>query len=191
MREEWRRIISTRMPEIITEKIREFCAAISPGQIPLNVTVKPHPNSIINECFTNVKEIVEEKGGKIQFGWTIWEWPRVLIEAEFHAVWFSPEQQLIDITPKIPPCDTILFLPDNKMEYDYTRECYSVDNHRWPLSKDQLINDYIQKFMEKNIYEEEHRVGNKIHLEYEEIQIYENILKKIKELGIQIKRKYS
>jgi hypothetical protein len=61
---------------------------------------------------------VARDGGEILYGWAIWEWPRVFIEAEHHAVW-SKGGCLTDVTPQVPPADTILFLPDTERAYDY------------------------------------------------------------------------
>ena len=72
---------------------------------------------------------VEKNGGGFQYGWQIWEWPDVMIEAEFHAVWNSPQGILIDITPKQIDTHKILFLPDANRTY----EGKQVNNFRQPL----------------------------------------------------------
>lgn len=89
-------------------------------------------------------------------GWAIWEWKKVLIEAEFHAVWQRPDGTLIDITPKataigeILDIKKILFLPDLSREY----RSVSVDNIRKPLRNDlrirRLCNLWHERFLELN-----------------------------------------
>jgi hypothetical protein len=68
-------------------------------------------------------------------GWTIWEWPRVLIEAEFHCVWRQSDGTLLDITPKPVQVPRILFLPDPVRRY----QARQVDNIRKPLDRDPAI----------------------------------------------------
>lgn len=41
-------------------------------------------------------------GGRLITGWGIWQWDNILVEAEAHAIWESPDNQLIDITPHVP-----------------------------------------------------------------------------------------
>lgn len=57
-------------------------------------------------------EKISHDGGSILFGWTIWEWPGVLLTAEFHAVWVSPNGDRFDITPKPQKETEIAFVPD-------------------------------------------------------------------------------
>ena len=91
--------ILIRTPIEITEQIITLCKEIDKSQKPYRVPVKPENWAEPGECFFNVKTKVEKDGGQIQFGWTIREWPKIMIEAEFHAIWISPENTPIDITP--------------------------------------------------------------------------------------------
>ena len=63
-------------------------------------------------CADGVLEKLNHDSGSIVFGWTIWEWPQVLLTAEFHAVWESPSYELLDITPKPQGETSIIFIPD-------------------------------------------------------------------------------
>ena len=86
-------------PAKITDKIMELCNGIVHGEVPQYVPVKPQEWSRPMECFTNVEQMVREYGGKQVNGRVIWQWSNVLVEAEAHAVWKSPDGQMIDITP--------------------------------------------------------------------------------------------
>jgi len=87
-----------------------------------------------------VRNQIEAHGGSVCYGWQIWEWPNVLINAEFHAVWKDPSGSLVDITPKPPPIQRILFLPDPTREYDGRQ----VNNVRRPLRNDPAIKRFIK-----------------------------------------------
>ncbi len=116
-------------PSEITSEIREFSNEIVPNKIPLFVPVEPVFTSQTNECFFDVQQKVASDGGTVLHGWTIWETPRILLEAEFHAVWLSPANKLIDISPKPDGEQRILFLPDSNRIW--RKE--PVDNVRKPL----------------------------------------------------------
>lgn len=98
------------------------------------------PGTTVNECFANVELKIERDGGSREIGWQIWEWPNVYIEAEFHAVWVSPDSHRVDVTPKQIPVDRILFLPDLSLTYSKRQ----VDNIRQALRDDKLIRDFIR-----------------------------------------------
>ena len=61
--------------------------------------------------------MVQEQGGQHINGWAIWQWASILVEAEAHSVWRSPEGELVDITPHDNGERAILFLHDADMAY--------------------------------------------------------------------------
>jgi hypothetical protein len=101
----------TRTPAAITAAIRHLCQEISPDYEPRFVEISPEPGSKPNECFSNVETKIKDDGGELVYGWAIWEWPRVFVEAEHHAVWRNGGG-LVDVTPHVPLSERILFLPD-------------------------------------------------------------------------------
>ena len=107
-------------PISINEKILELCKEIDPTTVPIFIDVIPAKDSLFNECYGNVAECVKKDGGKIEYGWIIWEIPEIYIEAEFHAVWSNHDGEYIDITPKEDGEKKILFLKDNERKF----ECY-------------------------------------------------------------------
>ena len=114
--------------------ILNFCKTIS-NKKPILVPLLPVVSEPINECFTAVPKHIIRYGGKQRIGWRIHIWRKVLIEAEFHSVWESPEGKIIDITPKINKINFIIFLPD-------TTKCYTgiqVNNIRESLSVDKNV----------------------------------------------------
>ncbi len=129
----------TKTPEQISYFIKKCCKKIVPYVNLVWVQVNPEGWCQQNECFNNVKEKVMRDGGSIQYGWNIWEWKNVFVEAEFHSVWHY-NNDLIDITPKMNNENKILFLIDDIRNYNGRR----IDNMRFPLSKDRVITDYIK-----------------------------------------------
>ena len=99
---------------------------------PVYVKVQPEPGAIVSECFPNVERKDLSNGGKMLCGWQIWEWPNVMIKAEFHAIWQSPEGNWVDIPPKQDLEQTILFAHSTNRLYEGKR----VDNVRLALRDD-------------------------------------------------------
>jgi len=108
----------TTSPRRISPAILSLCQEINPDAEPVVVPVKPDTGAIPSECFYNVTERIKRDGGSMVYGWTIWEWSRVFIEAEHHAVW-EKDGELLDITPKQNGERKIVFLPDPSADYDF------------------------------------------------------------------------
>lgn len=106
-------------PGYLSPEILLLSNEIAPDALPEIVAHHPAPGAVVRECFPNVIERVRTHGGELVYGWAIWEWPEVFIEAEHHGVWRSPEGMLIDITPHEYPTDGVLFLPDPSATYDF------------------------------------------------------------------------
>lgn len=129
-----------RVPDKVTSPVKRLCNRIVPGERPQYVKVLVESSTEVNDCFCNIESRIKRDGGGIKYGWAIWYLPGVLMEAEFHAVWLSPEGEFIDITPRPIQFKEIMFLPDPKRVY-LGRQ---VDNIRIPLSKDQKVKEFIQ-----------------------------------------------
>jgi len=132
--------VETTTPSEITRAVRRLTETVVPGGNPVYVPVQPEVDATVNECFPNVQAKIARAGGQMLCGWQLWEWSHVLIEAEFHAVWVSPEGDMVDITPKPEGETRILFVPNSRLRY----QGLAVDNVRMPLRDDQLIRHFIE-----------------------------------------------
>lgn len=86
-----------------------------------------------------VADKVAADGGRCVFGWAIWEFPGVLIEAEFHAVWEGDDGTQLDVAARPLMFPVITFLPDPVRTYQGRQ----VDNVRKPLSSDPRVRELI------------------------------------------------
>jgi hypothetical protein len=121
--------MSSTTPAKITNEIISFCKKIDPTYNPVFIPVVQTKGVRFNYCMTDVPKFVEDNGGSVQYGWTLWEDPSISLEAEFHATWITPQGKLIDITPKPDGESKILYLKDSRRVY----ENKLVDNIRKPL----------------------------------------------------------
>jgi len=110
--------VSETSPNSITEMIRQFVSTFA-TDAPDFIPVENDPHGLYGWCSDGVHEKVKADGGKPVFGWTIWEWPCVLLTAEFHCVWQDASGKLIDITPKPKGEQSVLFVPDSAYGPDF------------------------------------------------------------------------
>lgn len=137
-------------PSRVTDKIMELCSGIVPDAVPEYVSVAAQEWSLPCECFPNVQKMVREHGGQQVNGWAIWQWANILVEAEAHSVWQSPEGELIDITPHVNGENEILFLKDDDMVYKGN----TIASIRLALTSSQLVAEFIWLMNERDRIEE-------------------------------------
>lgn len=102
--------------------------------------IRPSAGSQPLDCFSNARQLAEAQGGRVQFGWSIWEWPHVYVEAEHHAVYAPPDDApWIDVTPAVDGDSTRVILPDDAATHDFENESVRRENHRMPLVTDPLV----------------------------------------------------
>ena len=99
-------------PDLRDAAFLSLCRELAPGSVPSWLEVLPAAHAQPLECFEAVRRQVRRHGGAAVYGWQVWLWPALFLEAEFHAAWRSPDGRLHDITPKLLPIARIAFLPD-------------------------------------------------------------------------------
>lgn len=98
-------------PDTVTPAIERFVAELKSGPAVI-VRVASAPGARVGRCWENVNTAVRLWGGHLVHGWAIWERPMLFLTAEFHAVWSSPDGEVIDVTPKADHEKRILFSAD-------------------------------------------------------------------------------
>lgn len=161
------------IPQLDDPQLKKLIRLVNPSSKPIYVAVRPEVFAIKNECFPAVKEKIKRDGGSQMIGWQVWK-SDILIEAEFHAVWKSPNGNLVDITPKTILISNIVFsnivfLPDLKMKYTGAQ----VDNIRLNITGNSLVDDFIEISKAKfRLFNKGDRTfENEIGLSYEECEL--------------------
>ncbi len=129
-------------PAEVSSDLRALIEEIAPSQVPLYVDVEPLPDAPSDECFALVDFMLEQQGGQAVVGWSIWEFPSLFVEGEFHCVWRRPDGRLVDVAPKKAECRRILFLPDLHRHY----EGRQVSNLRRPIHIEPVLEAYLASF---------------------------------------------
>jgi hypothetical protein len=134
-------ILRPTTPVAISKDIVAFCQSVASNERPRYLKVEPAAGAQPNDCVNVVASQIARRGGAAVTGWQIWEWPKVLVEAEFHVVWEAPDGVLHDVTPKPTPyhITRIVFLPDPGLVY----EGKQINNRRKALSPTRDVEDFI------------------------------------------------
>lgn len=148
-------------PVRVTDKIMELCSEIVPDAKLEYVPVAVQEWSLPNECFPNVEHMVQEQGGQQVNGWAIWQWANILVEAEAHSVWRSPEGELVDITPHDNGEKEILFLHDASMVYSEQQ----IGSVRLALTGSLLAAELIDLSQRTETVMSDYKPGTKIPVE--------------------------
>lgn len=103
-----------RAADIREAQARRFCFELLPQVEPCYVVHQAVVGAEVSQCFRAAEMQVRIHGGEKVLGWALWMWPKVMLEAEWHAVWRDPQGVLMDITPRPPGMrlNKIAFLPD-------------------------------------------------------------------------------
>lgn len=174
-------MIKTGNPSALRPDIIALCAGIAPDQSPQFIEHRPAPTAIFRECFPNVLEQIKAHGGELVFGWAIWEWPGVFIEAEHHGVWLV-DGTLVDVTPHECPVTQVLFLPDPSSPYDFAnatrRNNIKRAIHPAPVVQEWLdVTDTIYNKLEACSVGLEYRLSPRDQRQLAELQAHSDELK--------------
>jgi hypothetical protein len=138
-----------KTPTRINRRIRFLLEKMNIDAESVFVHVKPKKWASENDCFPNVSKMVNENGGDMILGWALYE-SDILVEAMYHAVYRTQNNELIDITPNICSFPRILLVKDKNSPYTGATR----DNFRVNPSGNPLADDFI------HIYEAEHKIKN-------------------------------
>ena len=132
--------MKAHMPARLTQDLAALCEQLVPGGAPVALPRLAPVDARPLDCFEVVEQQVADHAGAPVYGWALWEWPGLFLEAEFYAVWRDPRGELNDITPRPGESRTILFLGDPQRVFDGRR----VKAVRQPLSRDPAVTGFLR-----------------------------------------------
>ena len=127
-------------PPETSEAVAKFAGHFALSSDPQRLQVKTRSDSEESDCYVDVAKQIEEHGGEIVYGWQVWEWPRILIEGEHHAVWKSENGELMDLSYKADGEEEVVFIPDPQTPYEGKR----IRTLRYPLWNHTLVKKLIK-----------------------------------------------
>jgi len=151
-------IVPTTIDENVNALVRKLGLPGPPQFVPVQTT----PTSIVADCFANVDTQVAGSGGAKVYGWKLWLFPDVWVAAEFHAVWRSPQGQLIDVTPSSSG-STILFVSDPTRTYNGR----TLNNVHHLISKKPIVAMYVELADLRTNFQESRRVNGALEVAFE------------------------
>lgn len=104
--------IDEHTPIEITDKITRFASTLGMGEL-VYIPLRPSPTAKERQCVGSVDEVVAAHGGTRVMGWKIWEC-RYWLKAVYHAVWRTPEGELVDVTPEPSEVETLFVVDDRE-----------------------------------------------------------------------------
>lgn len=139
MNKERNKSLKMKTPIPLSQDVLEFMRSISKEKHTFLKTKSSHPKFLPNFCFENVLDKCKVDGGTPLYGWAIWK-NQLMVEAEFHCVWVSPNgKKIVDVTPQTDGSKRLVFLPDPSMIY----QGITVPNIRVPLVNSPSLKNYI------------------------------------------------
>ncbi|OBA12930.1 YecA family protein [Acinetobacter calcoaceticus] len=173
-------------PCLESGSVKALLKKVHSENTPFYVRSQPNQLEIENECFPLVDKYIQEHGGERINGWALWEQPNLYIEAEFHAIWKSPEGTYLDLNPRQHKTENILFLP----QLDLLYEGFQRNNIRLSLTNNKNVHDFLKlKDQEFEFNNRGNRKGmhGEVHITNpREIREYDNLMQNLFRLGLEI-----
>lgn len=85
-------------PNEVTPQVKQLLKKFDGAKYELvYVEIKTESTAVKSECYNNVAEKIELEGGKIRYGWAVYD-NSYYVKAEKHAIWENPNGELIDVS---------------------------------------------------------------------------------------------
>jgi hypothetical protein len=165
-------------PKTVNLYVEELLAKLNAEIEPELLTIHPESYSKEANCFVNVNKKIELDGGSVCYGWAVLQ-SSIICEAERHSVWVSPDDELVDITPRPHGITEILFIPDENFVYMGQLE----DNVRINITTNSVVDDFILicEYLEKVEATGERKNEDEIQLPSSQAAHLRNVLLRLKQ----------
>jgi len=124
-------------PKLLTDKIIEICNNNDINNL-FYVSRQLKDDCEAGNCFTNIQKYKELFGGNLLMGWAISVRKNLYIECEAHAVWQTPDDQILDLTPPSHE-DGVLTLFSHQKDMPVVK----TPSKYIPITQSELVQEYI------------------------------------------------
>ncbi len=132
----------TKTPDKLTREIIDGCTMLVADATPVFVERRPASGAQVNKCTLNVRGYLTEHPGSMVLGWDISVWDNVLLDCLGHAV-AKTDDGLLCVSPSKYGETSLLFLPDNSLEFDFNNSMARMPSKRIPLSTKPEVQELI------------------------------------------------
>lgn len=126
------------VPQKTMKKISELCLEIGKHGTPIYIPSIPEDKIERHDCTRAVKQKIVRDGGEARFGWLIWQWANIVLEASAYIVWKDETGNLFDVTPKETKYESVLFIPASVCDG------VKLMNKRIPITDSALIKELVE-----------------------------------------------
>ena len=133
----------TRTPKALTPDIVDACKRFVPDSQPCFVRRRPASDATVNKCIFNVRGYLLERPGSMVLGWDIAVWDHVLMECIGHAI-VQSGNELFCVSPSRYGESSLLFLPDNSLQFDFDDQMARMPSKQIPLSNKPEVQRFIE-----------------------------------------------
>ena len=133
----------TRTPKALTPEIVDACERLVPGSQPCFVRRRPASDATVNKCIFNVRRYLLEHPGSLVLGWDIAVWDHVLMECIGHAI-VQYGNELFCVSPSKYREPSLLFLPDNSLQFDFDDPMARMPAKQIPLSNKSEVQRFVE-----------------------------------------------
>lgn len=149
----------TNTPAKLTADILDGCRKLVPGAKPVFVQRQPAPDAQVNKCSLNVRRYLAESQGTMVLGWDISVWENVLLDCIGHAV-VQIEAGLLCVSPSKYGETSLLFLPDDSLEFDFDDSMARMPSKRIALSSKPEVQQFIDVEAEELVIRSKYAVSS-------------------------------
>ncbi|NOJ86972.1 SEC-C domain-containing protein [Myxococcus xanthus] len=149
--------MNLKTPEFINSAILGFSQELAGHNAqPTFVSVVTRKGAQALDCYMNAREYAAATGGEVLYGWQIWEWPGVLLEAQFHAIVKLPDGGLVDVTPPEDGGARVLFVHTPGHAYGGKM----VPSRQRAIAASEVVDRYIFAFGQYTKFRAKHFVDD-------------------------------
>jgi len=124
----------TKVPKFISPEIKQACLKVCGSEEVGFVEIESNGKYKSNKCALNAMTETEAVGGRVVFGWAVFEWDKVMFDFIGHAV-VELNGRYYCVTPSKMGDKKVLFVPDSSIAFDFENPDSRLPSKEVAISK--------------------------------------------------------